>query len=631
MAATDSRSVCETFQLANQRFDECNIRGNGYRAATLRQLMRENYWRWELVALWCLYGPLDFILFSLVVFISLMTWIHGIPYGDYMLLTFAEVVMIVFTLIGFRMGYLVTKYFNLALGVFHDSSLDELIFGMTENPLATFNIDTTVAGNTGGVQAVELVRTSCASYESSPCVHDHHKRADNTTDTSGGSQTCCCTLMNGITSFALYVPEFVQTLQICLPVLMPYIVHHPNDGYPVSDHSGFLVFKIPNIDVFGNLDSQIKFAVFLYSGIVITVLLFFSILLSLCLREPWAVTILKLSQQAVAIAAYDLSEHRICGVRLFWIFSCIPHGLSKLLNMLIDVCPSHNPANDRVWVKRFFFAMKKCLDLSFIPLISHLVEFFLGKTGDSNDNYDDDDDEDAVLGVPVQGVTETPFVIVCIFLLYTLVYSFSAAFISVQDHVGDHPSTRREEKLLLHPRFLYKMIVARWAVILLATDAAANSGALFKSSNLHVRIFMVIILWCIVIAHAELLKSIWPRLQQCSCWRNNQQHRNVNSAYTDSSAASNSLPAVDSFVSDDNCSHHGSRSRSRHRSLEYPSNVRWFNLRHRGALVFVALFSTLILVEYFVTMSPGTLMSWTALLFSLVLTVTECLIMYLGL
>lgn len=582
-------------KLEQQRLDDYAIRGNEYRETIVRDLVRKHYWPWELLAFWRLYGPLDF--FLLLLFLAIITFF--LVYVEAGITLFLMPLMLL-AIIGFRVGYLVTKYFSLALETFHHLSLDDLVFGMTGSYPERFNIDSTAKSRPVNIDGVEMEGLDTSSR----CETESRNRLSKTECLPFSLRRA---LKNAITSMFTYAPEFIQALQICLPVLTPYISHRVNNGHTVSNHSGFLVFKIPNVDVLGNVDSGIKFAIFMCGGIVMTALLSVSILLPLFLGEPWAVTILKLSRQAVETATYEITEHQVCGIRWFWIFSCIPHGLRKILDVLVRSI--NTSGNSSAWVKKLFFAIKKFADISFIPLIIHLVGVFI--------------DEDMYPGLQLQfgWAIVVVFISVFLYLLYTLVYSFSAALISIQEHVDMQSSTKRGEPFLLHPRFLYKMIWARLAVIVLSTDSGHRTEwyQYFQPSNLHVRVYAVLILWWIVIAHAELLKSVWPRLQKCARCRSDLHQQNVNSANFDSS----------NLLNRNYTSHAGSRSL--HRSLKYPTNVQSFNLRHRGALIFVALFSTLVLLDYFVTLRPVVLMCWTALIFSVVLTVTECLIMYLDL
>ena len=604
---SDSDSNLGMPKLEKESFNDCIIGGSSNRETAVRDLRRMSYWPWELVTCWSVYGSLDMLLFFACMgymgIISAFAFAdHGYTWGDYH--TSFPLFLILLGFCGFRMGYVVSKYFSLALEIFHKFSFDNLLLGVTVNSLGVCNNGSTSCTLSTRVDGAEKAAQSDRSPPDhiSSCELGHVHAP---TSTCKVHRTTWKTFLNTMKTFFTYAPEFIQALQICSPLLTPYIVYHVNNGYQVLGHSGFLAFKIPNLDVFGD-KSDIKFVFFLTCGITVTVSLFVAMVLPVCVGEPWAMTILKLSRQAVTIANYEARKHRVCDIRCHCYCCCcrcrccdcccccgscpcVSRAWMKLLDMLIRVVKRNERETGRPWVKHLFFTIKKCADLSFIPIIIHLAGLFINSSLYPG------------LYMSAAWYIGTMVTIICLYLLYTLVYSFSAALISIHDQAAKYSSTRSKPtddktQLFIHPRFLYKMIWARLAVIVLSAESRSHTSSIYAilaPSNLHVRIFLVTILWWVVLAHAELLKSTW---QWCKRqWQKGTPYH----AY-----------------------------RSHHSSLTYPTNVKWFNVRHRAAWTFVALVSTLILVEYFVWLSPAALVIWISFLFTLVLTVTEYSIMY---
>lgn len=556
-------------------------------------------------------------------------------------------------ILGFRFGYLGTKYINYALAVFHGSSIDSMIAEKVPN------------------------RIKFAEGE----------EADN---------SCCEKCKTRVQKFAsqvgtvlTYLLEFVQALQICLPVITPYMRSVHNRGQEVNQ--GVSILQAVNIDI--SWGSETKFYCFLYTTIGFMGLLFLSAVIPICLGEPWMMRALKLSRQAVCIAEYEIlrfvSDRSGCFQKAYHrALSAVPKTLKFSFDIFLR-CERPNKYRNKWWPRAFFRFMNLLIGFTFIPVTRHLIGLFIdpemypdmGGTSPDDDEFDDSVDDDMVFPSDDMWKYRAALCIVILwYFLYSIVYCFAdIIMVAVRSQV-DQPTERKG--LLLHPRFLYKMLFARLVILVFVnnTGKKLDNGS-YKAdawgitpSNSHVRIISTVVAWWIVCAHLGFQRYFCFPLCRKLCQNNDQelimqlQSANARRAEDCSSATSlkdageamaasnNSTSFQDGRMGDwQNIQNYSHTKKSdvevvnsgdsvtssgfgqvvefelpnpqkyveRHDVMKYPSEVEWFNIRHRGALVFVALFSTLVLIESGAHMFPRTFMLWACSIFLVTAFATE--------
>ena len=505
------------------------------------------------------------------------------------------VAQICVAILGFRFGYLGCKYINYALVVFHRSSIDDVISEAPEK--------IKVMGN----------RHQKLNEEEEPCWEK--------------CKTPFRLYSNRVIVFSTYLLEFVTALQICLPVMTPYIRSARDKGQEVNQ--GVHILRAVNIDI--HWGSETKFYLFLYTTIGFMSLLLLSMLIPIFLGEPWMMRALKLSRQAVCVVEFELT--RFCSGSIgkcLCVCTCPPKLLKGIINCLLSFersnrigclrrcersnritclrrCGQPNNYHNRWWPKAFFDFMNLVIGFTFIPFTRHLLGLIvepdmypdIGGPSHDDDALDDSLDDDML--VPPSDLWKYRAAlgtVICWYFLYSIVYCFAGIIEATTRSQVDHPS--ESKSLLLHPRFLYKMLFARLVILVFVINTGRKlyNGSYkpdshgLTPSNFHVRFISAVVTWWIACDHTvyQRLLSKLPTKLQAFC----KEKGSENSPYRD--------------------------------PMEYPSGVAWFNIRHRGTVVFVALFATLILTEYGGRMFPMTFTLCAASLFSMTVFGTELVV-----
>ena len=276
--------------------------------------------------------------------------------------------------------------------------------------------------------------------------------------------------------------------------------------------------------------------------------------------------------------------------------------------------------------------MKLLIGFTFIPFTRHLIGLIIDPDmydigGPSSDDDYVDDYSESISAADMPKYQAAMYTAICWYFAYSIVYCFADPIMNVV--LEERNQSPEKQELLLHPRFLYKMLLARLVILVFVnnTGRKLDNGSYKTSdygttpSNYRVRFISFAVTVWIVAAHIGLQRWCCQRrqslresqLQPPSPVDDERSDHSSDKADNsdDEGYSKNPINLQDEQMTNAQACHKRSQS---HDPMKYPSRVVWFNNRHRGALVFVAQFATLTLIEHSAHMFPQTFMLWAGAL-----------------
>ena len=516
-------------------------------------LKKRYFWVWERnpLFLWELYGPIEVLLFLGIIAVAVALSVLS-PFGDTVQtrLNVSRIYFGVLIFITFRGGYVITKYLELALEIFHSQEPTDT--GERDRVLDHILLEPSSDDGTAPQpeeQQEASIRQVNGIDERSNASHNHCRR-------------CLRRLKLEWQLWLACAIEFLQVFQLLDPVLGPYLAVASENQKQKGLSSILNIPKNVN-DALSLLPLNDDELFWLFFGLTLlgTVLIGITIILPFLLREPWAVKTLKLSRQGLLVAKYELQSSQCCA----WWITPLGNVWIRILEAIFDwMIRKIGRARQRniKWRERFSFTARKFADITFIPLSLHLVGLVAFDKDDTVTLYPSFHfGGEAFFNKLVAAFSVFPFW----FLFYSTLYCFEGTVLSVTSRTdnGNAGTEGTKQKLRLHPRFLYKMHFTRVVVILLGSLSETSQGLV----NDYVSRLVVPVLTISI---------------RCS-------HANFGAFY--------GAQCPQSLGRDD-------RSEYK-RSIQYPTRVKWFNIWHRALLEYIASLAILVLVSYFFSRTHG--------------------------